>query len=143
MITEVTYKKGNKVRYALWGLGVVLIALLGVTFFNMINTNVSATVPRDYKFAIVDNYADGSGIRTTYYVYDDNKILVEDENKHGANGVDRVVMVYDGISTTDLHLDKDDQMEVCEISSCKSQPKVLTTIKALLSRKIGREYLGL
>ena len=142
MITEVTYKKGNKIRYTLWGLGATLIIFLGVTFLNLVNADVSASVPRDYKFAVIDNYTNGSGLRTTYYVYED-KILVEDENKYGEDGVDRVVMIYDNISTTDLRLDSEDRMDICELGTCQSQPKILFTIKKLLSHKIGREYIGL
>ncbi|MBR3157033.1 hypothetical protein IKF20_01185 [Candidatus Saccharibacteria bacterium] len=140
-MTAVSYKKGNWMRYTLWGLGAVAIAILIVTFMNVMNGDISAAVPPDYRFAVADNYAEGSNVRTTYYVYDDH-ILVEDESftKDGAN---RVVLIYDGISTTSLKLDAGDTAEICELGSCREHPKVLATIKSLISRKVGREYIGL
>ena len=140
-MTSVSYKKGNWMRYTLWGLAAVAITMLIVTFVNMTNGDISAAVPQDYRFAVTDNYVEGSNVRTTYYVYDDH-ILVEDESfmKGEAN---RVVMIYDGINTTSLKLDAGDTMEICELGSCREHPKVLATIKSLISRKVGREYIGL
>ena len=34
-------------------------------------------------------------------------------------------------------------IELCELGSCQEKPKILATIKSLISRKIGREYIGL
>lgn len=141
VLSSVAYKKGNWMRYTLWGLGAICIAILFSTFFNMMNGKISAAVPEGYKFAVTDNYTEGSNIRTTYYVYD-NKILVEDESFTN-DSVDRCVMVYDGISTTDLSLKDDETIEICELGSCHSSPSVLATVRQLISRHPGREYIGL
>ena len=140
-LTSVAYKKGNWMRYCLWGLAAVCIAILFLTFFDMMNSNISANVPSGYKFSVTDNYTEGSNMRTTYYVYS-NKILVEDEN-FTANSVDRVVKVYDGINTIPLSLDADDTIEICELGSCHQVPKVLSVVKQLISHQTGREYIGL
>ncbi|MBR3132250.1 hypothetical protein IKG33_02485 [Candidatus Saccharibacteria bacterium] len=105
------------------------------------NGEVSAAVPDNYRFSITDNYSEGSRVRTSYYVYD-NEILVVDES-FDDNGVNRVVLIYDSINTTSLFLDTEDTTEICELGSCAAYPKVLATIKSLISRKIGREYIGL
>ena len=139
-MSSVAYKKGNIMRYTLWGLGAVAIAVLILTFTNMMNGEISAAVPPDYRFAVTDNYAEGSKVRTTYYVYED-RILAEDES-FTDNGVNRVVLVYD-VNTYNLNLDSGDTMEICELGSCKEHPKVLATIKKLISRKVGREYISL
>ena len=140
-LTSVAYKKGNWMRYCLWGLAAVCIAILFITFFDMMSGNISAAVPSGYKFSVTDNYTDGSNMRTTYYVYN-NKILVEDEN-FTAGSVDRVVKVYDGINTVPLSLDADDTIEICELGSCHQVPKVLSVVKQLISHQTGREYIGL
>ncbi|MBQ3353362.1 hypothetical protein IJG89_03430 [Candidatus Saccharibacteria bacterium] len=139
-ISSVAYKKGNWMRYTLWILAAVCIGMLIHAFITTMNGEVSANVPDDYRFALTDNYAEGSHIRTSYYVYDD-KILVEDES-FDDHGVNRVVMIYDNINTTSLYLDSEDTIEICELGSCGAYPKVLATIKSLISRKIGREYIG-
>lgn len=139
-LTSVAYKKGNWMRYCLWGLAAVCIAILFIIFFDVINSNISATIPSGYKFSITDNYVEGSSVRTTYYVYN-NKILVEDEN-FTADSVDRVVKVYDDIDTAPLSLDAEDTIEICELGSCHQAPKVLFVIKQLVSRQAGREYIG-
>lgn len=140
-INSVAYKKGNWMRYLLWGLAAICVAVLITTFMSLMNGGVSATVPQDYKFAVADNYGEGVDMRTTYYVYDDH-ILVEDESfKNGE--VNRTVMIYDGINVSGLKLDHEDKAEICELGTCKEHPKVLATIKSLLSRKVGREYIGL
>lgn len=138
--TAVGYKKGNLMRYTIWGLGVICIGVLIATFVQMMNGEVSANVPEGYKFAVTNNYAEGSGIRTTYYVYDD-RILVEDESFHD-EGVDRALKVYDGIDTSSLTLNHDEAVEICELGSCSLYPKALAAIKKLLSGKVGREYIG-
>ena len=140
-MSSVAYKNGNLMRYTLWALAAVAIAVLITTFMNMMNGNISAAVPQDYKFAVTDNYNDGSRIRTTYYIYDDH-ILVEDESFID-NEVNRTVMIYEGINTSSLSLDSEDTLEICELGVCKEHPKVLTTIKRLISRKVGREYISL
>lgn len=105
----------------------------------MINGEVSATVPEGYRFSVTDNYIEGSNIRTRYYVYDD-KIIVEDESTVDSK-VNRSLLIYDNVSTTGLQYD-DDTIELCELGACREKPKVLVTIKRLISRKIGREYIG-
>ncbi len=139
-ISSVAYKKGNWMRYTLWGLATLCVLVLAVTFVNTMNGEISASVPDGYKFMLTDNYGEGSNVRTTYYVYD-GKILMEDESFMD-DKVNRVVMIYDGINTNDLTLDNEDRVDVCELGSCKSHPKVLMTIKNLISRKTGREYIG-
>ena len=140
-LTSVAYKKGNWMRYTLWGLGAVCIAVLFSAFFNMMNGEISAAVPEGYKFAITDNYTENSSVRTTYYIYN-NKILVEDESFEPGT-VNRTVMVYDGINTASLTLDTGDTAELCELGSCHEAPKVLSVIKQLVARQPGREYIGL
>ena len=140
-LTSVAYKKGNWMRYSLWALAAVCIGILIFTFVNTMNSEVSATIPQDYRFSVTDNYTENSKIRTTYYVYDD-KIMVEDESFED-NAVNRVVMIYDSVSTKSLQYDEDDVTEICELGACYTRPKVLVVIKKLISRKIGREYLGI
>ena len=139
-LSSVAYKKGNWMRYTIWGLGVICIGILIATFVQMMNGEVSANVPPGYKFAVTNNYAEGSNIRTTYYVYDD-RILVEDESFE-KDKVNRALKVYDGINTSNLALKEDETAEICELGSCSSYPKVLSSIKKLLSGKVGREYIG-
>ena len=139
-LSNVAYKKGNWMRYTLWGLAAICIGILIYTFMNMMNGEVSASVPEGYKFSITDNYVEGSKVRTSYYVYDD-RILVEDES-FDDNKVNRVVMVYDNINTSTLQYDTD-TIELCELGACREKAKVLATIKNLISRKVGREYIGL
>ena len=102
--------------------------------------NVSASVPEGYRFSVTDNYVEGSKNRTTYYIYDD-RILVEDESFND-DSVNRVVTAYDGINTASLKNDND-TMELCELGSCAEKLKILVTIKKLISRRVGREYIGL
>lgn len=138
-ISNVAYKKGNWMRYSLWALAGICIVTLIYTFISMINGEVSATVPEGYRFSVTDNYIEGSNIRTRYYVYDD-KIIVEDESTVDSK-VNRSLLIYDNVSTTGLQYD-DDTIELCELGACREKPKVLVTIKRLISRKIGREYIG-
>ena len=138
-LSNVAYKKGNLMRYTLWGLASVCIAILIYTFISMMNSEVSASVPEGYKFSVTSDYH--TRVRTTYYVYND-KILVEDEG-FNEDSVDRSVMIYEGINTDSLKLDTEDTIDVCEYGTCSNVPKVLAVIKQLLSRKIGREYIGL
>lgn len=140
-LTSVAYKKGNWMRYTLWGAAAVCIVVLFSTFFNMMNGEISAAVPEGYKFAVTDNYTEGSNVRTTYYVYN-NKILVEDESFE-PGVVNRTVMIYDGVNTTSLTLDTEDTAELCELGACHQEPKVLSVVKQLVSRQPGREYIGL
>ena len=139
-LSNVAYKKGNWMRYTLWALAALCIGILIYTFINTMNGNVSAAVPEGYRFSVTDNYIEGSNIRTRYYVYDD-KILVEDESVVD-NTVNRSLLVYDNINTISLKYD-DDTIELCELGACQEKPKILATIKSLISRKIGREYIGL
>ena len=139
-LSSVAYKKGNLMRYSLWALAAVCIAVLVSTFTSMMNGNISAVVPDGYKFSVTDNYSEGSRLRTTYYVYD-NKIFVEDEGFED-DAVNRVVMIYDGINTQSLEYREDDVTQICEFGSCYERPKVLAVIKQLISRKIGREYIN-
>ena len=140
-MTAVSYKKGNWMRYTLWGLAVICITFLMITFFSVLNGEISATVPEGYKFSVTNNYSEGSHNRTTYYVYD-NRIFVEDESFE-KNSVNRTVLVYDNISTDSLTLDLDDTIEICELGACHQVPKVLAVIKKLVSGKTGREYIGI
>ena len=139
-LSNVAYKKGNWMRYTLWGLAAVCIAILISTFINVMNSEISAAVPEGYRFSVTDNYNEGSKVRTTYYVYKDH-IIVEDES-FDDNAVNRALMIYDGISTTSLSYNADDVTEVCELGACYERPKVLAVIKNLISRKVGLEYIG-
>ena len=138
-LSNVAYKKGNWMRYTLWGLGALCISILIYTFISTLNGEVSVAVPEGYRFSVTDNYIEGSNVRTRYYVYDD-KIVVEDESTD-KNTVNRAVMIYDNVNTTGLRYD-DDTIELCELGACREKPKILATIKSLISRKIGREYIG-
>lgn len=139
-LSSVAYKKGNWMRYTLWGLAAVCIGLLIYTFISTMNGSFSASVPEGYKFAVTDN-PEGSTVRTTYYVYDD-KILVESESYNGSS-LDRAILVYDNVDTKNLKYNESDVTEVCKGDVCSSQPKVLATIKKMLSHKIGRGYVGI
>lgn len=139
-LSNVAYKKGNLMRYSLWALAAICIGVLIYSFVTMMNGNVSASVPEGYKFSVTDNYTEGSNIRTKYYVYDD-RIIVEDESIND-DVVNRSVLVYDNVNTVSLQYD-DDTIELCELGACLEKPKILATIKSLISRKIGREYIGL
>ena len=127
-------------RYSLWALAAICIGVLVYSFITMMNSEVSASVPEGYKFSVTDNYVEGSNIRTRYYVYDD-KILVEDESIVGDN-LNRNVLIYDGFNTSSLQYDEE-TIELCELGACSEKPRILATIKSLISRKIGREYIGL
>lgn len=141
-LSNVAYKKGSWMRYTLWGIGTICIAVLLYNFIHIMNgKDATASVPEGYRFSVTDDYADNSTIRTTYYVYDD-KILVSDESINDGN-INRSVLVYDGIATASLNYDNDDTIEICELGACSERPKILAVIKRLVSRKIGREYLGL
>ena len=139
-LTAVAYKKGNWMRYTLWGLATICITILFISFFKTMDGEISAVVPEGYRFAIIDNYTEGSKVRTTYYVYDD-KIFVEDES-FDKETVNRVVMVYDDVKTSTISYNPDETTKVCELGTCSDKPKALAVIKSLISRKIGREYLG-
>ena len=139
-LSNVAYQKGNWMRYSLWALAAICIGVLIYSFITMMSGDVSASVPEGYRFTVTDNYIEGSNIRTRYYVYDD-KILAEDEGITD-EGVNRSVLIYDDINTTSLKYD-DETMELCELGACSEKPRILATIKSLISRKIGREYIGL
>ncbi len=138
-LTAVAYKKGNWMRYTLWGFAAICIAVLIINLLGIMHSDGVAAVPEGYKFSITDRYNNSDKVKTTYYVYD-GKIIAEDES-FDDNGVNRVLMVYDGVSTSNLEYDGDDTAELCELGACKEQPKVLAVIKKLISRKIGREYV--
>lgn len=140
-LSSVAYKKGNWMRYTLWGLAVICIVVLGMTFANMMNGEISAAVPNGYRFSVTDNYLEGSNIRTTYYVYDD-KIIVEDQSVDDGT-VNRAVMVYDNLDTSSLTFNEEETAEICNLGTCRIRPKIISTIKKMLSKKVGREYIGL
>lgn len=140
-ITSVQYKNTSWMRYILWFLAAVCIVVLFSVFFNTMNGEISATVPEGYRFSVTDNYNEGSKVRTTYYVYED-KVFVEDESMDD-DKVNRTVMIYEDINTATIQYNPDDKMTICELGSCLEKPKVLAVIKNLISRKVGREYLGL
>lgn len=141
-LSNVAYKKGNWLRYSFWGIAALCVIILFCFFFNtMMNGDISAVVPEGYRFAVTDNYAEGSSIRTTYYVYKDH-IITEDESFNNGE-VNRSLLIYDNISTSTLNYDEEDTTEICELGACYQRPKVLAVIKRLISRRVGREYIGL
>lgn len=141
-LSNVAYKKGNWLRYSFWGIAALCIIILFSFFFNtMLSGEISAAVPEGYRFAVTDNYAEGSSIRTTYYVYKDH-IITEDESFNDGE-VNRSLLIYDNISTATLKYDENDTTEICELGACYQRPKVLAVIKRLISRRVGREYIGL
>ena len=130
-------------RYILWGIGALCVTILLVSFISMMNTDVtSASAPEGYRFSVVDEYTEDSNISTTYYVYDDNRIITKDESVIDGK-INASMLIYDGISTATLSLDEDDTIEICELGACIEKPKIIAVIKKLISRKIGREYIGL
>lgn len=140
-LSSVAYKKGNMMRYALWGLAAICIGFLIWTFITTINTDVSSSVPEGYKFAITNNQDDTGSLRTTYYVYD-GRILVEDESRDD-KGVNRTVLAYDGVDTSKLKYDPEVTTKICELGVCSEKPKVILDIKKLISHRSSREYLGI
>lgn len=141
-MSSITYKKGNWMRYTLWGLAAICIFVLAYTFLSMMSGKVSASVPEGYKFAISDEYGEGdSKVCITYYVYD-NQIFTETES-YSEDGLNRAVLIYDGIDTSSLKDDTEETAKVCYDTACVDKPKVLVTIKKLISqKKIPREYIG-
>ena len=141
-LSNVAYKKGNWLRYSFWGIAAVCLVILFSFFFNtMMSGEISAAVPEGYRFSVTDNYAEGSSIRSTYYVYKDH-IIAEDESFNNGE-VNRTLLIYDNISTSTLEYNENDTTEICELGACYVRPKVLAVIKKLISRRVGREYLGL
>ena len=138
-MSNIAYKKGSWMRYALWGAAALCIVTLVIAFCNAMSGNISATVPEGYRFSVTDNSNDGK-IHTTYYIYDDH-IIVEDESNVD-NITNRAMLVYDNVITTSLSYDPEDTIEICELGVCQEKPKVLAVIKNILSRKTGREYIG-
>ena len=139
-MSNIAYKKGNWMRYALWGVAAICIVLLIATFLNTMNSSISATVPSGYRFSVTDHYNGGSKLRTTYYVYE-NRIIVEDES-YLDETVNRAMLIYDDINTLSIEYDPEDTIEFCELGACQEKPKALAVIKNILSRKVGREYIG-
>ena len=131
-ISNVAYKKGNWMRYTLWVLAAICIGTLIRTFVSTMNGEVSAAVPDGYRFSVTDNYTEGSKVRTRYYVYDD-KIVVEDESIE-KDKVNRTVLIYDNVNTVGLQYDEE-TIQLCELGACREKPKILATIKNLISRK--------
>ena len=140
-ISSVAYKKSSWMRYTLWGIAATCIAVLLYFFFDMMNYHNSPRVPDGYKFSVTNNYTDDSKIHTTYYVYNDS-IFVENESIDD-DMVNRMVLIYDNINTESLSLDTNDTIEDCELGFCHQIPKVISSIKKLISGKIGREYVRL
>lgn len=142
-LSNVAYKKGNWMRFTLWGIGAVCIAILFANFIATINKDASTiSAPEGYKFSVTNNYHEGSTISTTYYVYQDNKIIVRDESTIDDHP-NISMLIYDGINTSPLELDENDTIEICELGACSEKPKIIAVIKNLISRKLGREYIGL
>lgn len=142
-LSNVAYKKGNWMRYTLWGIGAICIAVLLANFIATMNKDASTiSAPEGYRFSVTDNYNGEGDISTTYYVYDSNKIIVKDESF--IDGKPNISMfIYDGISTSPLMLDETDTITICELGVCSEKPKVIAVLKRLVSNKIGREYIGL
>lgn len=141
-LSNVAYKKGNWMRYTLWGIGLICVAILFVYILNQMNGEISAAVPKDYKFSVTDDYNGSNIVYTTYYVYND-RIIVEDVSVTEKGDKDRLLLVYENINTRSLNLDEEDTTEICELGACSQKPKVMAVIKKIVSRKTGREYMGL
>ena len=139
-LSSVAYKKGNLLRYTLWIIGAICIAVLIINILGIMNSEGAAAVPEGYRFSVTDRYTENSKVKTIYYVYE-NKIIVEDES-FDDEGVNRTLLEYDGISTSSLEYNGDDTTDLCELGACLEKPKVLAVIKKLISRKTGRELIG-
>ena len=139
-MSNIAYKKGSWMRYALWGAAALCIVTLAIAFCNAMSGNISAAVPEGYRFSVTNNYSDDGKNHTTYYIYDDH-IIVEDESDVDGT-INRAMLVYDNVITTSLSYDPEDTIEICELGVCREKPKVLAVIKNILSRKTGREYIG-
>ena len=130
-------------RYILWSIGVICIIVLFANFIATINKDIGTiSAPDGYKFSVIDNYHENSSITTTYYVYNNNRIITKDESIVD-NKPNISMLIYDGINTASLELDEEDTIEICELGACLEKPKIIAVIKKLISRKIGREYIGL
>ena len=141
-VSTIAYKKGNWMRYTLWGLAAICIFILVFTFMKMMSSEVSASVPEGYKFAVSDEYGEGdSRVHINYYVYD-SQILTETEG-YEKDKINRSVLIYDGVNTSNLKYNAEETTKVCYEGNCVDKPKVLTAIKKLISHKIPREYIGL
>lgn len=138
-MSNVAYKKGNWMRYALWGIAAICIGGLIFSFVVAMNEEMSSSIPDGYKFALTDDSKKTSGSKTTYYVYD-NKILVENEEGSGET-INRIVMMYN-VNTEVLDYDAE-AVQQCELDNCKEKSEILESIKHLILWKTGREYRGL
>ena len=139
-LSSVTYKKGNWVRYSLWGIATLCIGILIFMFVLTLNNEISATAPNGYKFSISDNYDKDNNTYTTYYIYDDH-ILVEKRQPKDDNSKP-IGIIYDNINTSSLIKEYDDSLNNCGTDDCYPSSKILTAIKKLISNKPGREYIG-
>ncbi|MBR2543272.1 hypothetical protein IKF03_01580 [Candidatus Saccharibacteria bacterium] len=130
-------KKENWLRYGFWVIaGLVAIVAIFVLVNMTGNGSSGPNVPSDYKFVVEDHYPKSDSTWATYYVYD-NYILVKKDSEAAKNDP---MMIYDGIDSTKLSYDENDTTKICDTDSCYRYPKVLTTIKKLISKKVPREY---
>lgn len=111
-------------------------------FISTMNGGISAHIPEGYRFAITENYDENSNIRTSYYVYDD-RVLIEKES-YDNNGLNRAMIMYEGIDTKKISFDPDSDAEDCEeTNTCKARTKTISAIRKLISHANGREFVGL
>lgn len=130
-------KKQTFLRYGFWIVAIILAAVAIFVVVNVIGGKASESVPSGYKFVVEDHYAKSGNGWATYYVYD-SYVLVK---KDGENDKGEPPMIYD-IDTSKLSYNENDTTKICDTDSCYQYPKVLTTIKKLISNKFGREYTG-
>jgi len=129
------YKKERWIQYGFWFIAGILVT--GVIFFlvKFLNEKTTIAVPANYNYAIEDHYSKNENLWATYYVYDSYVLVTKD------NGEDGPIMAYD-FDTSILVYDEKETIKTCDKDYCYAYPKVLTTLKKLISTKFGREYTG-
>ena len=143
-MSSVSYEKGNWLRYTLWGVALLAIAVLIITFLQVISDGGSQAIPPGYKFAVTDSRDNDEGTGsevTTYYVYDD-RILVDNETIKDRK-TSETIMIYDGLNTRELVAAAEEANKDCDQDSCRKNPKVVAKVKKFISGRVGREYTGL
>lgn len=130
-------KRERWLQYGFWIFAALIAVAAIFILINVTSAESGLNVPSGYKFIIEDHHPKSDNTWATYYVYDDY-VLVQ---KDSVAAKDEPLMIYDGIDTSKLNYDENDTTKVCDADSCYHYPKALTTLKKLISKKSGREYI--